>query len=46
LPDAIYNALLWDLETGRQRGLRLTVSNGKIVDFVLPFPRAVLLTVA
>jgi hypothetical protein len=46
LPDANYNALLWDLETGRQRGLRLTVSNGKIVDFVLPFPRAVLFTVA
>jgi hypothetical protein len=46
LPDAIYKALLWDLETDRQRELRIVVSKGKVVDFVLPFPRAVLSTVA
>ena len=46
LPDAIYKAVFWDLEKNGKLEKRLTVSNGKIVDFVLPFPRAVLFTVA
>ena len=46
LPDAIYKAVFWDLETDRLRELRLVVSKGKVVDLVLPFPRAVLFTVA
>ena len=46
LPDASYKAVLWDLETDRQRELRLVVSKGKVVDFVMPFPRAVLYTSA
>jgi hypothetical protein len=46
LPDATYKVIFWDLETNGKLEKRLTVSKGKVVDFVLPFPRAVLFTVA
>ena len=46
LPDASYKAVFWDLEKNGKLEKRLTVSKGKVVDLVLPFPRAVLFTVA
>lgn len=46
LPDAIYKAVFWDLETNGKLEKRLTVSKGKVVDFVFPFSSAVLFTFA
>ena len=46
LTDAIYKAVFWDLDTEHLHELRIVVSKGKVVDFVLPFPRSIMVATA
>jgi hypothetical protein len=46
LPDTVYKAVIWDLETNGKTEKKLTVSKGKVVDFRLPFSRTMLFVTA
>jgi hypothetical protein len=44
LPDATYTAMFWDLTSNAVTEQRITVSKGRVVDFVSPYPRSIMLT--
>ncbi len=44
LPDGSYIALFWDIASNAVSEQRITVSKGRVVDFILPYPRSIMVT--